>query len=165
MSEMKKSAGRPGIIEKGHAFGSRGAQAGNNIVVPNAITAKVPVTEDICAMQTDKLQMLVDKVVKSNNGELKEVVLGESEDKIIQLVKRIAEMYSQGKCIERTLMILCGACNFDIGFENRVKRWRENFWKTKEVGFSEPDDLEYIKSKIVEFKERVTKENGNGGIK
>jgi hypothetical protein len=164
---IEKSAEGPGSSaktaenkEKGRAFGSRGAQAGSNTSAPNAISTKVPVVENIGTMQVDELQVLADKVIKSTNGELKETIMEKNEDEIVQLVKRIAEMYSQGRCIERTLVILCAACYFDISFENRVSRWRENFWKTKEVGFSEPEDIEYIKTKIAKFKERINKENG-----
>jgi len=138
--EIVRSAGGPGNAEeareKGRAFGSGEAQAMQNSIgsAPNAMSAKLPVAEDRIAV--DKVQALVDKLMKTENGAAKEMLASMNEREKIQVVKAFAKIYAveeeYGKR-EKALGILC--CTIGI-YWDVVSEWRSRFQDTGMIRFT-----------------------------
>lgn len=161
-----KSAGGPGKDGKGRAFGSSGAQAqvghAQDAIKP-ALVVLAPLAEKMGAVKCGPKAMdTIERLMRSENGDAKEIIAHAQPRIQIQVVSELARIYSTDHSYARNgkaLTLVC--CTMGIGWE-MMDRWRERHGAAGEIRLTD-SEKEYVKSKIQEIKENISETKG--GIK
>jgi len=162
--------------EKGHAFRSVGAQASTfgNQHAQDAFPTAVLLDEKAGAVENKALVEAMGEIMGSSNGEAKKIFSKIDSKTQFQIIKSLAEIYSNEEEYDRrnkAMMVIC--CSFGIGWE-MVGGWRSRCWDTGRVTFTE-SEKEYMTKKFVEIQSEIDRDNrddgnirnarNNGGIK
>jgi hypothetical protein len=167
-----KSAGGPGneakeIGDKGRAFGSGEARAMQSMaaVAPNAMSTKLPVLEtNIAEVAVDNIKVLVNKLLKAENGDAKSIIISMDANERIQVVRAFAEIYTVEQEYgrrEKALKILC--CTLGICW-NFVDAWRTRFHDTGEIKLTSAEE-EYVMERFEHVRIIVEKETAEEFVK
>ena len=165
---QEKSAGRPGRIGKGRASQSRGAGAAENAAIAQdaskpAVVVPAPIVEKMSvAVASRAVLEVVERLMRSENGDAKEILANASTRMQIKAINELARIYATESEYSRNgkaLTLIC--CTAGIGWE-MLDGWRERHWSTGEIRITESES-EYVRSRIAIIKEEIS--GANGGIR